>query len=63
MVVEELLKLFVTEVDAYLFERVKLEYFKARDVEDANEVHFLGSLNCTLEIEGSILSWYITFIV
>ena len=48
MVVEELLKLFVTEVDAYLFERVKLEYFKARDVEDANEVHFLGSLNCVL---------------
>ena len=35
MVVEELLKLFVAEVDAYLFERVKLEDFKARDVEDA----------------------------
>ena len=48
MVVEELLKFFVTEVDAYLFECVKLEYFKACDVEDANEVHFLGSLNCIL---------------
>ena len=48
MVVEELLKLFVAEVDAYLFERVKLEDFKARDVEDTNEVHFLESWNCIL---------------
>ena len=62
MVVEELLKLFVTEVDAYLFERVKLEYFKARDVEDANEVHFLGEVELHIRKE-SFLSWYITFIV
>ena len=48
--VEKLLQLFITKVDANLFECVKFENFKSSDVEDADEVHFLGSLNCVIWI-------------
>ena len=40
--VEELLKLFVTEVDTDLFKGVKLKNFKAGDVEDSDEVDLWG---------------------
>ena len=39
MVVEELLQLLVTEVDADLLEGVELEDLEAGDVEHADEVH------------------------
>ena len=42
MVVEKLLELFVTEVDADLFEGIEFEYLKARDVKDADEVYLWG---------------------
>ena len=48
--VKELLQLLITKVDANLFECVKFENFKSSDVEDADEVHFLGSLNCVIWI-------------
>ena len=48
--VEELLQLFITKIDANLFECVKFENFKSSDVEDADEVHFLGSLDCVIWI-------------
>ena len=38
MMVEELLELFVTEVDADLFKGVELKDFEAGNVKDANEV-------------------------
>ena len=40
--VEKLLELFVTEVDADLFECVKFKDLKAGDVEDADEVDLWG---------------------
>ena len=42
MKVEELLELFVTEVDADLLEGVKFKDLKAGNVEDANEVDLWG---------------------
>ena len=48
--VKELLQLLITKVDANLFECVKFENFKSSDVEDADEVHFLRSLNCVIWI-------------
>ena len=48
--VKELLQLFITKVDANLFECVKFEDFKSSDVEDADEVHFLGSKSCVIRI-------------
>ena len=48
--VEELLQLLITKVDANLFECVKFENFKSSDVEDADEVHFLGNLKCVIWI-------------
>ena len=48
--VKELLQLFITKVDANLFECVKFENFKSSDVEDADEVHFLGSKTCVIWI-------------
>ena len=50
VMVEELLQLFITKIDANLFECVKFEDFESRDVEDADEVHFLGSLDCVIWI-------------
>ena len=46
--VEELLQLFITKIDANLFECVKFEDFESSNVEDADEVHFLGSLDCVI---------------
>ena len=40
--VKELLELFVTEVDADLFEGVKFENFESGNVEDADEVDLWG---------------------
>ena len=37
VMVEELLQLFITKIDANLFECVKLEDFESGDVEDTNE--------------------------
>ena len=48
--VEKLLQLLITKVDANLFECVKFENFKSSDVEDADEVHFLGNLNFVIWI-------------
>ena len=48
--VEELLQFLITKVDANLFECVKFENFKSSDVEDADEVHFLGNLNFVIWI-------------
>ena len=48
--VKELLQLLITKVDANLFECVKFENFKSSDVEDADEVHFLGSKSCVIWI-------------
>ena len=48
--VEKLPQLLITKVDANLFECVKFENFKSSDVEDADEVHFLGSKNCVIWI-------------
>ena len=42
MMVEELLELFVTEVDADLFKRIEFEDLKTSDVEDADEVDLWG---------------------
>ena len=50
VMVEELLQLLITKVDANLFECVKFENFKSSDVEDADEVHFLGSKSCVIWI-------------
>ena len=44
MMVEELLELFVTEVDADLFKRIEFEDLKTSDVEDADEVDLWGKL-------------------
>ena len=40
--VEELLELFVTEVDADLFEGIEFENLKAGDVKDTDEVYLWG---------------------
>ena len=40
--VEELLELFVTEVDADLFEGIEFENLKAGNVKDADEVYLWG---------------------
>ena len=48
--VEELLQLFITKIDANLFECVKFEDFESSNVEDADEVHFLGNLKCVIWI-------------
>ena len=50
VMVKELLQLLITKVDANLFECVKFENFKSSDVEDADEVHFLGSKSCVIWI-------------
>ena len=50
VMVEELLQLFITKIDANLFECVKFEDFESSNVEDADEVHFLGSLDCVIWI-------------
>ena len=42
--VEELLELFVTEVDTDLFEGVEFEDLKAGDVEDSDEVDLWGKI-------------------
>ena len=42
MVVEELLKLLVDEVDGYLLEAVVLKDLEAGDVQHGAEVRFLG---------------------
>ena len=42
--VEELLELFVTEVDTDLFEGVELKNLKAGNVEDADEVDLWGKM-------------------
>ena len=42
--VEELLELFVTEVDTDLFKGVELKNFKASNVEDADEVDLWGKM-------------------
>ena len=44
MMVEELLELFITEVDADLFKRIEFEDLKTSDVEDADEVDLWGKL-------------------
>jgi len=41
---EELLKLFIAEVDAELFKTVSLKYFKAIDVQDSYNLFFLTLL-------------------
>ena len=45
MMVEELLELFVTEVDADLFESVKFENFESGNVQDADEVDLWGKFD------------------
>ena len=45
MMVEELLELFVTEVDADLFKRIEFEDLKTSDVEDADEVDLWGKFD------------------
>ena len=48
--VEELLELFVTEVDADLLKRVEFEDLKASDVEDADEVDLWGKTSSDLDV-------------
>ena len=44
MMVEELLELFVTEVDADLFKGVKFENLEAGNVKDPDEVDLWGNV-------------------
>ena len=50
--VEELLQLFVGEVDADLFEAVAVEDLKAGDIQDTNEELTLGlGLQCDVDTD------------
>ena len=55
MVVEELLKLLVDEVDGYLLEAVVLKDLEACDVQHSAEVRFLGK-KITLSIHFAFCS-------
>ena len=48
--VEELLELFVTEVDADLFEGVELKNLKTSNVKDADEVDLWGKMSSDLDV-------------
>ena len=50
MMVEELLELFVTEVDADLFEGVELKNLKTSNVKDADEVDLWGKTSSDLDV-------------
>ena len=50
MMVEELLELFVTEVDADLLKGIEFKNLKAGNVKDADEVDLWGKTSSDLDV-------------